>query len=293
MPSGWQRRLTEDGQRGDVWIMGVLNCTPDSFSDGGDFFSVDAAIAHGIEMHEQGANIIDVGGESTRPGAAAVSEQQELERVVPVIRALAAHGCTLSVDTMKAAVMRQAVASGARIINDVSALSFDPESLQVAAQAGTDVCLMHMQGEPETMQRQPEYNDVVQEVSVFFSRRIDACFQAGIQASSIMLDPGIGFGKRLEDNLALIRATAHFKATFDMPLLLGLSRKSFLGQLTGSPVEDRELETATAGAMAIACGVDILRVHDVAQQKRAIRVASALSAEKFYRAESQRHFSTE
>ncbi len=278
MPSRWQRPLTEDGQRGDVWIMGVLNCTPDSFSDGGDYFSPDAAIVHGIEMHEQGASIIDVGGESTRPGAAPVSERDELARVIPVIRALAAHGCTVSVDTMKAAVMRQAVAAGASIINDVSALSFDPESLQAAAEAGTDICLMHMQGKPETMQQQPEYNDVVQEVSDFFARRIDACLQAGIQASSIILDPGIGFGKRLQDNLALIRATAHFKATFDMPLLLGLSRKSFLGRLTGAPVEDRELETAVAGAIAIACGADILRVHDVAHQQRAIRVAAALSA---------------
>ena len=278
MSSRWQRPLTEDGQRGDVWIMGVLNCTPDSFSDGGDYFSPDAAIAHGIEMHEQGASIIDVGGESTRPGAAPVSERDELARVIPVIRALAAHGCTVSVDTMKAAVMRQAVAAGASIINDVSALSFDPESLQAAAEAGTDICLMHMQGKPETMQQQPEYNDVVQEVSDFFARRIDACLQAGIQASSIILDPGIGFGKRLQDNLALIRATAHFKAAFDMPLLLGLSRKSFLGRLTGAPVEDRELETAVAGAIAIACGADILRVHDVAHQQRAIRVAAALSA---------------
>jgi len=293
MPSCWQRPLTADGQKGDVWIMGVLNCTPDSFSDGGNFFNADAAIAHGIEMHEQGANIIDVGGESTRPGAVPVSETEEMERVMPVIRALAAHGCTVSVDTMKAAVMRQAIESGASIINDVSALRFDAGSLQAAAQSGADVCLMHMQGNPETMQRQPVYNDVVQEISDFFTQRIEACLQAGIQASSIILDPGIGFGKRLEDNLALIRATSHFKTTFDMPLLLGLSRKSFLGQLTGAPVADRELETGAAGAMGIACGADILRVHDVAQQKRAIRVASALSAEKFYRTESQRHFTTE
>jgi len=276
MPSRWQRPLTKDGS-GDVWIMGVLNCTPDSFSDGGEFFDIDSAVAHGLEMHGQGAAIIDVGGESTRPGAAPVPVQEELARVIPVIRALATHGCTVSIDSMKAAVMHQAIEAGASIINDVSALSHDAESLSVVANAGVDVCLMHMQGTPETMQQQPEYKDVVQAVSDFFARRIEACLQAGVQASSIILDPGIGFGKRLEDNLALIQAIPHFKNTFNMPLLLGLSRKSFLGQLTGAAVQDRELETAAAGAIAIACGADMLRVHDVAQQRRAIRVASALS----------------
>jgi len=276
MPSRWQRPLTKDGS-GDVWIMGVLNCTPDSFSDGGVFFDSDRAIAHGLDMHAQGASIIDVGGESTRPGAAPVPEQDELARVIPVVRALTAHGCTVSIDTMKAAVMQQAIAAGASIINDVSALSHDAQSLSVVADSGVDVCLMHMQGTPDTMQQQPEYDNVVQAVSDFFGRRIEACLQAGIQPSSIILDPGIGFGKRLEDNLALIQAIPHFKDTFNMPLLLGVSRKSFLGQLTGAAVEDRELETAVAGAMGIAYGADMLRVHDVAQQQRAIRVASALS----------------
>jgi len=276
MVSRWMRPVTKNGS-GDVWMMGVLNCTPDSFSDGGSFFDIETAIEHGLTMHERGADIIDVGGESTRPGAEAVPLQAELARVIPVVRALAARGCTVSVDTMKAAVMRQAIEADARMINDVSALRHDDESLQVVAQSGVDVCLMHMQGTPETMQQQPEYGDVVQDVCDFFARRIDACLQAGIQASSIMLDPGIGFGKRLEDNLALIRAIPQFKATFDMPLLLGVSRKSFLGQLTGATVDDREVETAVAGAMGIAYGADVLRVHDVAQQKRAIRVASALS----------------
>jgi len=276
MPSRWQRPLTKDGS-GDVWIMGVLNCTPDSFSDGGEFFDSDSAVAHGLEMHGQGAAIIDVGGESTRPGASPVPVQEELARVIPVIRALATHGCTVSIDSMKAAVIHQAIEAGASIINDVSALSHDAESLSVVANAGVDVCLMHMQGTPETMQQQPKYKDVVQAVSDFFARRIEACLQAGIQASSIILDPGIGFGKRLEDNLALIQAIPRFKINFNMPVLLGVSRKSFLGQLTGAAVEDRELETAVAGAMAIAYGADILRIHDVMQQKRAIRVASALS----------------
>jgi len=280
MPSRWTRPVTKNGQ-GDVWIMGVLNCTPDSFSDGGSFFDIETAIAHGLKMRQQGADIIDVGGESTRPGAASVPLQDELARVIPVIRALATQGCAVSVDSMKAAVMRQAIDAGANMINDVSALRHDADSLRVVAQAGVDVCLMHMQGKPETMQQQPEYKDVVQDVSDFFTQRIDACLQAGIQASSIILDPGIGFGKRLQDNLALIRAVAHFKRTFGMPVLLGVSRKSFLGQLTGAPVEDREIETAVAGAIGIACGADMLRVHDVAQQKRGIRVASALRTETF------------
>jgi len=276
MPSRWQRRVRQD-RSGDVWMMGVLNCTPDSFSDGGNFFDIGTAVAQGLKMYEQGAAIIDVGGESTRPGAGSVSLQDELDRVIPVIRSLASQGCTVSVDTMKAAVMCQAIEAGASIINDVSALRHDKESLQIVAQSGADVCLMHMQGTPEMMQQQPDYGDVVQEVSNFFSWRIDACLQAGIKRSSIILDPGIGFGKRLQDNLALIRAVSHFKTSFDMPVLLGVSRKSFLGQLTGAPVQDRELETAVAGAMGVAYGVDMLRVHDVALQQRAIRVASALS----------------
>jgi dihydropteroate synthase len=279
MPSRWQRPLTKDGS-GDVWIMGVLNCTPDSFSDGGEFFDSDSAVAHGLEMHGQGAAIIDVGGESTRPGAAPVPVQEELARVIPVVRALSMQGCTISVDTMKAEVMHQAIAAGAAMVNDVSALRHEAESLRIVADSGVDVCLMHMQGTPETMQQQPEYENVVQAVSDFFARHIEACLQAGVQASSIILDPGIGFGKRLKDNLALIQAIPHFKISFNMPVLLGVSRKSFLGQLTGAAVEDRELETAVAGAMAIAYGTDMLRVHDVAQQRRAIQVASALSTEK-------------
>jgi len=277
MPSRWQRPVLND-EPGDVWIMGVLNCTPDSFSDGGRFFDPDAAIAHGLMMHQQGAAIIDVGGESTRPGAVPVSLADELARVIPVVRELSGQGSTVSIDTMKAEVMRQAIKAGASMVNDVSALRHDAESLSVVADAGADICLMHMQGKPETMQQQPEYADVVQNVADFFARRIEVCLQAGIRASSIILDPGIGFGKRLQDNLALIRAVAQFKDTFNMPVLLGISRKSFLGQLTGAVVEDREIETAVAGAIAIACGTDMLRVHDVAQQRRAIRIACALSA---------------
>jgi len=258
-------------------MMGVLNCTPDSFSDGGSFLDVDAAIAHALAMQQAGAAIIDVGGESTRPGAAQVSEQEELARVIPVVRALSLAGCPVSLDTMKAEVMRQGIAAGATLINDVSALRFDAASMAVVAAAGVDVCLMHMQGEPDSMQTNPHYADVVDEVCAFFQQRITACTQAGIAESTIVLDPGIGFGKRLEDNLALIRGIDLIKQRFGMPLLLGVSRKSFLGLLTGSDVSDRELETAVAGAMGIAFGADILRVHDITLQKRAVRVASALS----------------
>jgi len=277
MQSRWHRPPADQAKGSETWIMGVLNCTPDSFSDGGDFCHLDNAVTHGLEMFKQGAAIIDVGGESTRPGSQAVPLQKELARVIPVIKGLVQQGCYVSVDTMKAEVMRQAISVGASMVNDVSALRHDVESLQVIADTGVDVCLMHMQGSPKTMQRQPEYDDVVQDVTDFFTQRIEACLQAGIQASAIVLDPGIGFGKRLKDNLALIQGVRDFKKTFAMPVLLGVSRKSFLGQLTDASVSDRETETAVAGGMGIAYGADVLRVHDVALQRRAIQVASALS----------------
>jgi len=276
MRSRWFRpRSTDD--RGDVWIMGVLNCTPDSFSDGGNFINVEAAVSHGLTMWKQGARLIDVGGESTRPGAAKVSVADELKRVIPVVRRLTELGCAVSIDTMKAEVMSQAIAAGAVMVNDVSALGYEPESLAVVAQSGVDVCLMHMQGNPQTMQQRPQYENVVEEVSAFFTERIEAALAAGIKQSSILLDPGIGFGKRLEDNLKLIHSLETFKSRFSMPVLLGVSRKSFLGLLTGCGVDDREIETAVAGAVGIMHGADILRVHDVKLQKRAIQVASALS----------------
>lgn len=272
MRSRWFRPANED-----VRIMGVLNCTPDSFSDGGNFVDIHKAVSHALAMSAAGASIIDVGGESTRPGSMAVSLDDELQRVIPVVKALADEGCTVSVDTMKAEVMEQAIKAGALMVNDVSALTHHKRSLDVVAGSGVDVCLMHMQGLPESMQENPEYGNVVEEVMLFFEQRIEACLQAGVAHSSILLDPGIGFGKRLEHNLALIRAAGDFKERFQMPLLLGLSRKSFIGLLTGAPVEDRELETAVAGAIGISSGADILRVHDVKLQSRAVRVASALT----------------
>jgi len=269
--SSWLR------QRGQpVWMMGVLNCTPDSFSDGGHFFDSAAAIKHGLFMRESGACIIDVGGESTRPRAESVSIDEELRRIIPVIEGLAQTGCFVSVDTCKAEVMRQAILAGARMINDVSALS-DEKSLEVAAQTGVDVCLMHMQGKPANMQTSPHYDDVFSDVLFFFNQRIERCVQAGIQEASLMLDPGIGFGKRLQDNLTLIANIDRLKDTFGLPVLLGVSRKSFMGEVTGADVGHRELETAVSGAMGIFQGVDGVRVHDVDLQKRACQMAAALT----------------
>ena len=261
---------------GDAWIMGVLNCTPDSFSDGGQYLDTDAAVAHGLSLREAGARLIDVGGESTRPGAGAVSLEEELSRVIPVVRALADAGCRVSVDTTKAAVMRVACEAGAVMINDVTALGGDADALAVAAETGVDVCLMHMRGTPRTMQEHPHYDDVVVEVRDFLARRLEACLAAGIREDAIVLDPGIGFGKRLEDNLALIAHLPVFRQAFGLPLMLGVSRKSFLGALTGAGVGDREIETAAAVGIGVFSGADILRVHDVVLQRRAVRVASAL-----------------
>jgi len=261
---------------GDAWIMGVLNCTPDSFSDGGRYTNTEAAVKHGLFLRDAGAQLVDVGGESTRPGAQVVSETEELQRVIPVIRTLVDQGCQVSVDTSKAEVMRRAIEAGVVMINDVRSLAGDADALAVAAESGVNVCLMHMQGMPQTMQDSPYYGDVVGEVRDFFARRIEACLAAGMREDVIVLDPGIGFGKRLEDNLSLIANLPLFKKEFGLPLMLGLSRKSFLGALTGTAVEDREIETAAAVSIGVYAGADILRVHDVATQRRAVRVASAL-----------------
>jgi dihydropteroate synthase len=261
-------------------IMGVLNCTPDSFSDGGQFVrdvvDVGSAVRHAVLMRDQGAAIIDVGGESTRPGSMPVSVGEELVRVIPVIQALVSHDVTISIDTKKAEVMRQAIDAGASMVNDVTALSGDKESFAVVADRGVDVCLMHMQGVPETMQQRPDYHDVVDEVCSYLEARVEACLKAGISEASIVIDPGIGFGKRLEDNLALIANIETFKKRFGLPLLMGVSRKSFLGTLTGADVDSRELETAAAVSICAFAGADLLRVHDVESQCKAVAVGSAL-----------------
>ncbi len=255
--------------------MGVLNCTPDSFSDGGLFEDVDRAAEYARSMRRDGAAIIDVGGESTRPGSRPVSVEEELRRVMPVVHVLAGEGFFISVDTSKPEVMRQALAAGARMINDVRALSGDPDGMAVVAEAGCDVCLMHMRGTPESMQDHPQYRDVVAEVGDFFQRRVDACLRAGIEESRILLDPGIGFGKRLEDNLLLLASIPRYRR-LGFPVLVGVSRKSFLEALTGAPAGNREIETAAAVSACVLSGVDMLRVHDVSRQARAIKVASAI-----------------
>jgi dihydropteroate synthase len=270
MTSRW-----EAPAEGHAWIMGVLNCTPDSFSDGGLFIDNASQLKHAEAMVSDGAAIIDVGGESTRPGAHPVTQQEEMRRVLPVIESLAEKGIPVSIDTSKAVVMRAAIAAGACMVNDVTALGGDPDSMVAVAESDVDVCLMHMRGTPLTMQHQVRYDDVVDEVVSFLESRAAACIAAGIAKDRIVLDPGIGFGKRLQDNLDLIGSIPRLKR-LGFPVLMGVSRKSFLGELSGSEVVDREPETAAAVTACVLAGADILRVHDVATQARAIRVASAL-----------------
>ena len=257
--------------------MGVLNITPDSFSDGGDFFAPDAALRRGEQIVVEGADIVDVGGESTRPGSAAVDEAHELERVVPVIAALAKRlPVPISIDTSKPAVMRAAADAGATLINDVRALRA-PGALAMAASLGLPVCLMHMQGEPRTMQAEPAYGDVVGEVRAFLAERIAACAAAGLGPERLLIDPGFGFGKRLAHNLVLLARLADL-ADLGSPLLVGLSRKSMLGALTGRPVGER-LAAGLAAAVIAACnGARILRVHDVAATVDALKVVDAVQA---------------
>ena len=260
---------------GQPRIMGVLNCTPDSFSDGGDYPTLQAQVSHARRMTEAGAAIIDVGGESTRPGARPVSEDEELRRVLPVIEQLSAADIPVSVDTSKAEVMRRSIAAGACMVNDVTALAGDARSLDIVADADVEVCLMHMRGTPATMQHHIHYDDVVDEVAAFLEARAGACVAADIAEARIVLDPGIGFGKRLADNLALIAAIPRFKS-LGFPVLMGVSRKSFLGEITGADAHEREWETAAAVSACVLGGADMLRVHDVAAQAKVVRVAQAL-----------------
>jgi len=260
---------------GHAWIMGVLNCTPDSFSDGGLFIGTATQVKHAETMMADCAAIIDVGGESTRPGSLPVEPQEEIKRVLPVVEAMAGKGIPVSIDTSKAVVMRAAIAAGACMVNDVTALGGDSNSMTTVAESDVDVCLMHMRGTPLTMQHQVRYGDVVDEVVSFFESRVAACIAAGVAEERIVLDPGIGFGKRLQDNLDLIASIPRLKR-LGFPVLMGVSRKSFLGELSGSEVADREPETAAAVTACVLAGADILRVHDVSAQARAIRVASAL-----------------
>jgi dihydropteroate synthase len=256
-------------------IMGVLNVTPDSFSDGGEWFAHDAAVARGHELIAQGAAIVDVGGESTRPGAEPVGEDEELARVVPVVEALAGAGAQVSVDTSKAAVARAALTAGASFVNDVTALRGDPAMAALAAEAGCDVCLMHMLGEPRTMQADPRYDDVVSDVKAFLEERLRAAVAAGVAEERIALDPGIGFGKTLEHNLELLRRLGEIVA-LGRPVVVGTSRKSFLGRITGrDDPHQRVMGTVATNVLALERGAQIFRVHDVAATRDALAVAAA------------------
>ena len=257
-------------------VMGIINVTPDSFSDGGDFLTPGNALIQARRMVGEGADIIDVGGESTRPGAMAVSQQQELDRVIPIISAISAEfPIPVSIDTTKAAVMREAVAAGAGFINDVIALRA-PGAMDAARATGVPVCLMHMQGEPRSMQQDPCYQDVVTDVKAFFASRIEACLAGGISHDRLLLDPGFGFGKTLEHNLDLLNNLSVF-VDMGLPLLVGVSRKSMIGMiLGGNPVRERLHGSIAAAVMAFERGASILRVHDVRPTVEALKVAAAV-----------------
>jgi len=255
-------------------VMGILNVTPDSFSDGGCHFDRERALDHARRMLADGADVVDIGGESTRPGAAPVDEADELARVIPVVDELAREGALVSVDTMKPAVMRAAVAAGAAMINDVNALQL-PGALEAAASTGAAICLMHMRGAPRTMQDAPRYDDVVAEVRDFLVERAQACEAVGIARGRIVLDPGFGFGKTLAHNLALLRALPELVAT-GYPVLAGLSRKSSLGAITGRAPGDRLAASLAAALAAVARGASIVRVHDVRETVDALNVWRAV-----------------
>jgi dihydropteroate synthase len=258
-------------------VMGVLNVTPDSFSDGGRFSAPEQAVAHALAMAGEGAALLDVGGESTRPGAAPVSPAEELERVIPVIEALVAGGAPpVSIDTTRPEVMLAAAAAGAELINDVRALRA-PGALEAAAASGCGVCLMHMQGEPRTMQEAPAYDDVVEDVYAFLATRIGACAAAGIGLERIVVDPGFGFGKSLAHNLSLMRHLDRF-TRLGVPVLVGVSRKSMLGAVTGRPVGERLAAGLALATLAVSAGARIIRSHDVAATLDAVRMAAAVLA---------------
>ncbi|MBI5936339.1 MAG: dihydropteroate synthase [Betaproteobacteria bacterium] len=254
-------------------VMGVLNVTPDSFSDGGRYLAAEQAIAHGLRLCEAGAGILDIGGESTRPGAAAVPLQQELDRVLPVIEGLRNAGVALSVDTSKPEVMRAAIAAGVDLVNDVCALA-EPGALAAVADSRVGLCLMHMQGQPRTMQANPQYDDVVAEVAAYLGQRVAEARAAGIARERILIDPGFGFGKGLGHNLVLLRALPQLAAI--APVLAGLSRKSMLGLITGRPVEERLAASLSAALAAVARGAAVLRVHDVKETVDALKVWAAI-----------------
>jgi len=260
-------------------VMGILNVTPDSFSDGGQYDRVEQALEHALQMQREGADIIDIGGESTRPGADPVTAEQELDRVLPVIRAIRRESSIpISIDTSKPEVMRAAVAAGADMVNDVNALQA-PDAVETCAELEVPVCLMHMQGEPRTMQQHPQYGDVVRDVSDFLRRRCQACIDAGIDRNKIVLDPGFGFGKTLQHNLVLLNGLETL-CELELPLLVGISRKSMLGAILDRPVDERLYGGIAAAVIAHTRGARLFRVHDVAPTRDALALCDALQQEQ-------------
>ncbi len=273
----WRTRSRSFDLSSHALIMGIVNVTPDSFSDGGLHATTDAAVTHALRLADEGADIIDIGGESTRPGAAPVSSADEIARVIPVLKALRPlTSAALSIDTMKADVAAAAIAAGADIINDVSGLSFDPLMAATAAASNAGLVLMHMQGTPRTMQLRPGYSDTIAEISAALRLAINLATAAGVHPDAIALDPGIGFGKRLEDNLAILRQPDAFSLD-GRPVLLGVSRKSFIGQLTdSSSPASRDWPTVALTSLARERGARILRVHDVRPNVQALRMTEAI-----------------
>jgi dihydropteroate synthase len=255
-------------------LMGIVNVTPDSFSDGGLFLDAEAAVAHGVELAGQGAEILDVGGESTRPGAEEVSAEEERGRVEPVVAGLAGVAA-VSIDTSKSGVAEAALRAGATIVNDVTALRRDPEIGALCAERDADLILMHMQGDPRSMQQSPSYDDVVEDVKAFLAERVEAAIGAGVAEERIWLDPGIGFGKDLDHNLELLRRLGELRE-LGRPLVVGTSRKGFIGKIDGSAVAARLGGTVASSVLAAAEGADVLRVHDVAEAAQALKVADAI-----------------
>ncbi|HEN3357874.1 TPA: dihydropteroate synthase [Yersinia enterocolitica] len=260
-------------------VMGILNVTPDSFSDGGRHNNLDKALQHAERMLSAGATLIDIGGESTRPGATEVSEQEELDRVVPVVEALAKRfDVWLSVDTSKAAVITESARAGAHLINDIRSLQ-EPGALEAAAKTGLPVCLMHMQGQPQSMQQSPHYDDLMTDVNQFFKHHIDRCIAASIAKSKLLLDPGFGFGKNLAHNYQLLARLAELHH-FELPLLVGMSRKSMVGQLLNVPPQQRVIGSVACAVIAAMQGAQIVRVHDVKETVEAMRVVEATLSAK-------------
>lgn len=258
--------------------MGIVNVTPDSFSDGGRLANAQVAIQHALKLQEEGAAILDVGGESTRPGAAAVAVDEEIRRVLPVVEALVSHGCVVSIDTKKPEVMRAALDAGAVMVNDVMALR-EPGALEAVAASDAAVCLMHMQGEPQSMQQDPCYTDVVDEVKQFLQGRVQVCEAAGIARERLVIDPGFGFGKTLAHNLALLNHLSEL-AEWDLPVLVGLSRKAMLGALTGRDVNSREFASVAAHLAAISRGARLIRVHNVSAMHDALAIWNAVEEQQ-------------